>query len=78
MGEGPPASDDAGLALEALQPLRARGHLGGQDLEGHVAPELRVGRPVVREGLDDQEVSLSHASIISTCLGVPTSASGID
>jgi hypothetical protein len=70
--------DDAGvveggerlrLALEALEPLRARGHLGRQHLEGHVAPELRVGRavdlahpagaerrgdPVVGERLSDQ------------------------
>ena len=35
-----------GLALEALEPLRVGGHLGRQHLEGHVAPELRVGRAV--------------------------------
>ena len=35
-----------GLALEALEPLRVGGHLGRQDLEGHLAPELRVGRTV--------------------------------
>ena len=35
-----------GLAPEALQPLRARGHRGGQHLERHVAPELRVGGAV--------------------------------
>ena len=46
--------DDAGvvkggeslrLTPETLQPLGIRGHLGGQDLQGHVAPELRVGVP---------------------------------
>ena len=35
-----------GLAPEALEPLRARGHLGGQHLERHVATELRVGGAV--------------------------------
>ena len=32
-----------GLAAEALQAIRACGHPGGQHLERHVAPELRVG-----------------------------------
>ena len=35
-----------GLPLEALPPLRVRGHLGRKDLEGHVAPQLRVGGTV--------------------------------
>jgi len=34
------------LTPESLEPLRARGHPGGQHLEGHVAPELRVGGAV--------------------------------
>ena len=62
------------LAPEALQPLRARGHLGRQHLERHVAPELRVGGavdlahpagadrggdPVVRERLADHDAASS-------------------
>ena len=57
------------LALEAGEPLGVLRHLGGQHLEGHLAPELRVGGavdlahaaraerggdPVVRERLADQ------------------------
>ena len=47
--------DDAGmvksgerlrLAAEALEPVRARGHLGRQHLERNVAPELGVGGAV--------------------------------
>jgi len=38
--------DGAGFTPEALQPLRARSHLGWQHLEGNVAPELRVRRAV--------------------------------
>lgn len=34
------------LALEALQPLGVRGHLGRQDLQGHVAAELGVRRAI--------------------------------
>jgi hypothetical protein len=40
------SGDRAGLALEALEPLRARRHLGRQHLEGHVAAELGVGGAV--------------------------------
>jgi hypothetical protein len=38
--------DCPGLALEALQPLRVRGHVGGKYLDRHLAPETRVPRPV--------------------------------
>ena len=38
--------DGAGLALEPLQPLRARGHLGRQHFESDVAAEPRVPRAV--------------------------------
>ena len=38
--------ESLGLALEALQALRVRGHLGRQHLEGDLAPELRVGGAV--------------------------------
>jgi len=34
------------LPPEALDPLRARGHLGGQHLKGHVAPEPGFGGAV--------------------------------
>jgi hypothetical protein len=42
------SSDGAGFAPEALQPLRARGHLDRQHLERDLAPELRVRRAVDR------------------------------
>ena len=34
------------LALEAREALRVARHVGGQDLEGDVASELRVGRAI--------------------------------
>jgi len=60
-----------GLALEAREPIGVARHVGGQHLERHLAPELRVdgaihlahaacpdgsGNPVVGEGLADQHV----------------------
>ena len=36
----------AGLALETTAAVRVACHVGGQDLEGDVAPEARVTRPV--------------------------------
>jgi hypothetical protein len=38
--------DGASLALEAGEPFGIAGHLGGEDLEGYVAAELGVGRPI--------------------------------
>ena len=38
--------DGTCLALEALDPLRARGHLGREHLEGYVTMQLRVGGAV--------------------------------
>jgi hypothetical protein len=38
--------DRLGFALESCEPLRISGDGRGQDLDGHVAPELRVPRPV--------------------------------
>ena len=77
-------ADDAGviqrgqrfcLTLKPLEPLRVRGHLGGQHLEGHVPPKLGVvgavdlahaalaqlgGDLVVGEGAADHEVLVAR------------------
>jgi hypothetical protein len=38
--------EELGLPLEAGQPLRVAGELHGEDLDGHLAPQLRIlGRP---------------------------------
>ncbi len=39
-------SDGAGLALEAGQAVGVASHVGRQDFEGDVAPELGIGRAI--------------------------------
>ena len=38
--------EDFGFALEAREPIGIRGERGRQDLDGDLALQLRVGRPI--------------------------------
>ena len=82
--------DCAGFPLEALEPLRVRGHLARKDLEGDFATELRVGSAidlthaacadrsgdaVVRDLLADQGKRRSNPAVLfGGCLPEPARA----
>jgi hypothetical protein len=73
--------EEVGLALEAGEALGVLRDLGGEDLDGHVAAERRVGRPVDfshaaspdggRDPVVGQRLADQHTSRLAAGSGLP-------